>query len=303
MSIFPSALLNQDAFYTLADVLKEKNAERRRVRGRQGKRVKHVSEARKILIKIKDAGDAFLHISKDIVEMPSINLKDRLSLLPAKAVKLHALYWSIGTGILLLNSPILEPGPASWVVKSSVVFMYAVPTLISRRVKLNLEHECGYVNVSGRGTIYIHQLPEAQFHSYLAHEYGHHLFSLLAKQDFPQWLKEGWARFFQWQLMKKMYDETGNGAYLVHVLEQVVGELKFACQLLGALLFIKIPWNIRRISTIYNRNPLWRVLTGSPSFNVMRLIDHSVGTACYFWAERKIGIEKMLEDKLFLQLK
>ncbi len=303
MGIFPEKLNNRDALELLIEILKEKDAQRRQLKSRRGKRVKNPRDAKEIFSTIKKMGDEFLGLRGQDIEPPSIVLKEHLGLLPKKAVKLHVLYWAIGSGILLLNSPILEPGAASWMVKGSVVFLFAAPTLISRRVKLNLEHECGYVNVLGKGTIYIHQLPVPQFHSYIAHEYAHHLFFFLARYNTPRWQQEGWARLFQWELMKRLFDETGDAAYLVHVLEQVVGELKFACQLLAAILLAKIPWKIRGIPTMYNRNPLWRILTGWPSFNVIRLIDHSVGTAAYFWAERKMGIEEMLKTRLFLEFR
>lgn len=301
MSTFPRNLLNKDALDILVDILEEKNAERRTAKGKLGPRVKNIQQAEEILSIIKERSCKLLGLEESRINTPRIIVRDRLTFFPKQSVKLHLLYWSIGTGLLMLNSPILEPGAASWMVKGSVIFIFVAPTLISRRVKLNIEHECGYVNILGNGTIHIDQLPYEQFHSYLAHEYAHHLFFYLSEDSQQEpWLKEGWARFFQWQLMKELYNESGNGAYLTHVLEQVVGEIKFACQLLSGVLLTKLPWKVRRISTIYNSNPLWRLFTGSPGFNAKRLIDYSIGTASYFWAERKIGLQEMFKNKLFV---
>lgn len=302
MSYFPRKLLNEEALETLVDILLEKEGLRKIAKGKPGKRVIDKREGEELLLRIKYVAEDFLRMQATEVETPRLVLKDRLRHLPKQSVKLHALYWSIGTGILFLNFPLLEPGAAAWMVKGSVIFIFAVPSLISRRVRLNLEHDCGYINMLGHGTIYINQLRYTQFLSFLAHEYAHHLFFHLCCDEKPHWVKEGWARFLQWNVARRLLEESGNGAFLTHVLEQVIGEIKFACQLLAEILHKKLPWKARRISTIYNANPLWRIFTGSPGFNVKRLIEHSIGTATYFWAENKLGLEKLLENKLFLEL-
>ncbi len=302
MITLPKKLLNDQALQVLIDVLLEKEDMRKSVGGRMGHRVKSHEEGERLLLEVKELAEDFLGLKDHRIEVPRLILKHHLARLPRQSVKLHALYWSIGLGMLVLNSPLLESGAASWMVKGSIIFMFAVPSLISRRVRLNLEHQCGYVNILGHGTIYIHQLPYPQFQSFLAHEYAHHLFFHLNDVERPGWVKEGWARYLQWMISKRLYEKSGNGAYLIHVLDQVVGEIKFACQLLAAMLLRKLPWKVRRISTIYNVNPLWRLLTGNPGFDVKKLITHSIGTAGYFWAERNIGLDKMIENKLFINL-
>jgi hypothetical protein len=165
---------------------------------------------------------------------------------------------------------------------------------------MNIEHHCGYVrNSEGKAVIVIDQLPTAQFLSYLVHEYGHHLcFELdhTAKED---WMREGWARLLQWQVMQRLYRQENNPAYIYHVLVQIIGELKFACELISRVHHRRLPREARMIKTMYQRNPLLRLLTGTAGFNPARLIDHAVGTAVFFLQAERCGPIECLHKQPF----
>jgi len=124
MSTFPRNLLNKDALDILVDILEEKNAERRTAKGKLGPRVKNIQQAEEILSIIKERSCKLLGLEESRISTPRIIVRDRLTFFPKQSVKLHLLYWSIGTGLLMLNSPILEPGAASWMVKGSVIFIF-----------------------------------------------------------------------------------------------------------------------------------------------------------------------------------
>ena len=58
-----------------------------------------------------------------------------------------------------------------------------------------------------------------------------------------------------------------------------------------------MPASVRRIPTIYKyNNPLKSFFTGSPGFNVDSLIEHGIGTAVAFVSERRIGLQRTLEE-------
>ena len=108
------------------------------------------------------------------------------------------------------------------------------------------------------------------------------------------WMREGWARLLQWQVMQHLYHHENNGVYLYHVLVQIIGELKFACELISRVVHQRLPRQVRSISTIYQRNPVLRLLTGTPGFSTTRLIDHALGTAVYFLEAQRLGVRKTL---------
>ncbi len=123
MSFFPGNPLHEDAIFTLLDILmKGKDKKRHGVKGKMGRRVLDIRVAEKILSQIRKATERILPLDGIRINIPEIELRSKLSSLPKQTLKQHLLYWSIGSGILLLNSPILEPSVASWMVKGSVVF-------------------------------------------------------------------------------------------------------------------------------------------------------------------------------------
>jgi hypothetical protein len=54
-------------------------------------------------------------------------------------------------------------------------------------------------------------------------------------------MREGWARLVQWEVAQKLYQQEGDPAYLHHVLAQVIGELKFACETIASLIQFDLP--------------------------------------------------------------
>ncbi len=100
----------------------KKDKKRHGVKGKMGRRVLDIRVAEKILSQIRKATERILPLDGIRINIPEIELRSKLSSLPKQTLKQHLLYWSIGSGILLLNSPILEPSVASWMVKGSVVF-------------------------------------------------------------------------------------------------------------------------------------------------------------------------------------
>ena len=105
-------------------------------------------------------------------------------------------------------------------------------------------------------------------------------------------MREGWARFLQWHVLQNLSRREDNPVYLYHTLLQIVGELRFACEVIAAALHTNLPLKVRRIRTIYHANPLFCLLTGTPGFNVVKLHNHAIGTAGYFLAKEKVGFQK-----------
>jgi hypothetical protein len=137
-------------------------------------------------------------------------------------------------------------------------------------------------------------LPLFQFQSYLAHEYAHHVYGFLWGEKDPSWVREGWARLLQWKIVQQLQGPQERPEYLHHALVQIIGELKFACLLVSGALGVKLPWKVRMIRTIYQRNPLVTFLTGTPLTNVASLAEHAVGTAVYFMADDRYGARHAL---------
>ena len=74
----------------------------------------------------------------------------------------------------------------------------------------------------------------------------------------------------------------------------MVGELKFACQLVAAALNRSLPRKVLRIRSIYHWNPIFTLLTGTPMTVVSTLTEHAVGTAVYLMMEKVEGFERAL---------
>jgi hypothetical protein len=188
-----------------------------------------------------------------------------------------------------------EPSAALWIARGAIFTLFIIPLLFYRRARINIEHECGYVRDSkGRSVIVIDQLRTVQFQSYLAHEYGHHLYLEQWGSRNEMWVREGWARLVQWQVVQQLCRQEDNQAYLHHALVQIIGELKFACDIISRALHQRLPFRVSLLRTIYQRNPLLRLLTGTPGFSTSRLIDHAVGTAFYFLEAARKGPQEAL---------
>jgi len=157
------------------------------------------------------------------------------------------------------------------------------------------------MDAKGEGEIIIDQLPSIQFQSYLVHEYAHHIYALQREQR-ERWVREGWARLVQWQVSNDLNRLEENPAYLYHALVQIIGELKFACQIIASALGTRLPAKVRGIRTIYHRNPLFTLLTGTPATKTIPLIDHAIGTASHFLALESRGLEATLHGDLLALL-
>jgi hypothetical protein len=206
----------------------------------------------------------------------------------------------VGLFFLYLTLKESEGGEALWIARGAIFALFVIPLLFYRRARINIEHECGYVrDAKGRSVIVIDQLRTIQFQSYLAHEYGHHLYLEQWGSGNEVWVREGWARLVQWQVVEQLCREEENQAYLYHALVQIIGELKFACEIISRALHQRLPLQVRSIRTLYQRNPLLRLLTGTPGFSTIRLIDHAVGTALYFLEADRIGPRETLLKRPF----
>jgi hypothetical protein len=99
--------------------------------------------------------------------------------------------------------------------------------------------------------------------------------------------------------MQRLYRQENNPAYIYHVLVQIIGELKFACELISRVHHRRLPREARMIKTMYQRNPLLRLLAGTAGFNPARLIDHAVGTAVFFLQAERCGPIECLHKQPF----
>ena len=221
---------------------------------------------------------------------PRLTLGSKIPRLPRQTLKLYLFLGPPGVALLGLNlRDAASPSHAILAALFSVALL-AMPLVIHRRALLNIEHDCRYTRTSdGGATISIDQLAEIPFQSYLAHEYAHHLYYELHQdegQGREPWKREGWARLVQWEAMRRLAREEDNPAYLHHVNLQIVGELKFACMLVGSALHKSLPAPVRRLRTIYSANPLYRLVTGTPGYDPYHLAEHAAGTAVFFLARR-----------------
>jgi hypothetical protein len=229
--------------------------------------------------------------------VPSIRFTRRLSRLPRQIVLLYLLLSPAGLLFLYLTPTASQASTALWVARGAMISLFVIPLLFYRRARINIEHECGYVRDSkGKSVIVIDQLRTLQFQSYLAHEYGHHLYLERGESGNEEWVREGWARLVQWQVVQQLCRQEENPAYLYHSLAQIIGELKFACEIISKALHKRLPFRVWLIRTMYQKNPLWRLLTGTPGFNPVRLIDHAVGTAVFFLEADRIGPHEALRQ-------
>lgn len=296
LKVLPKSLATPEALARLSQILIEKEKLRRTLKSKDfGPRIVNIEEARHSLIRVMQVTSEVLQLDDPPSATPELVLTERLSRLPRQIVVLYLLFLPPILFFLYLTLIQSEGGGALWMVRGAIVFLLLLPLLLYRRARINIEHECGYVRDSkGKAVIVIDQLPNVQFVSYLAHEYGHHLYFELVGAGEESWRREGSARLLQWQVMQHLYHHENNGAYLYHALVQVIGELKFACELISRVIHHRLPRQVRSIRTIYQRNPFLRLLTGTPGFSTTRLIDHAVGTAVYFLEADRSGLQETL---------
>jgi hypothetical protein len=263
-----------------------------------GSRVAHPEEAHLLLSTVISATREIFPAEILPDTTPEIFQTRRLGRLPRQTARLYLLLLPVCLVLLLLSW--VESGQgtvAHWLARGASLSLLAIPILIHRRSRINIEHQCSYVRDGrGRGGIVIDQLPAIQFQSYLAHEYAHHIYFERFGERGEDWIREGWARLVQWQVMQRRYQLEDNPAYLYHVLIQIISEVKFACQIISKTLGRPLPRQVKRIPSLYHPNPLRWLLTGMPGYDVVRLVDHAVGTASYFLEAEKRGPEEALRS-------
>ena len=298
IQVLPESLMNTEALKRLIRLLLEKETLRRRLKlGDFGPRVTETGKAQPLLNRVIQVTRTVLDLDEFPQTVPSLRLTRRLSRLPRQIVLLYLMLLPVGLFFLHLTLNESEVNGALWIARGALLSLFVIPLLVYRRARINIEHECGYVRDSkGRSVIVIDQLRAVQFQSYLAHEYGHHVYLEQWGSENEAWLREGWARMLQWQVVQQLCRQEDNPAYLYHSLVQIIGELKFACEIISRTRHQRLPFQVRRIRTIYQRNPLLRLLTGTPGFSTIRLIDHAVGTALYFLEADRIGPRKALRQ-------
>ena len=298
IQVLPASLKTTEALQRLIQLLLEKETLQRNVRFKDfGPRVTDEKEAQLLLNRVMQATGSILALDELPQTVPSVRLTRRLSRLPLQVFLLYLLFSPVGLPLVYLTLKESETSGALWIARGAIFTLFVIPILFYRRARINVEHECGYVRDSkGRCVIVIDQLRTIQFQSYLAHEYAHHLYLERWESGNETWVREGWARLVQWQVVQHMCRQEENPAYYYHSLVQIIGELKFACEIIRRTLHKRLPLRVSLIRTIYQRNPLLRLLTGTPGFSTTRLIDHAIGTAVYFLEADRIGPQEALRQ-------
>lgn len=295
----PPFLLNAETLAALIKLLLEKEALRRTVKARKfGLRVTYEDTAYRLFARVIRCTEEVLHLSTSHRPVPKLILTRQLSRLPRQTLKSYLFFAPLVLLLLFLG---LSQSLTSAVLLPFLLancLLLLVPLLLHRRTRIHLEHQCGYgKDESGQVVIVMGQLPSIQFQSYLAHEYAHQLCAQ-HREKTEAWMKEGWARLVQWRVSEHLYHMGGDPAYLFHALAQIIGELKFACEIIAPVLHTRLPRNVRRIRTIYPRNPLFALITGTPGSKLESLVDHAMGTASYFLAAEQQGVETALHEDL-----
>jgi len=295
----PDFLLSRKALEQLTDLFLEKRTALSAVGTNGfGPRVTDLEAALELLRRITGYTRSILGLREDPEPEPRIVLTHELEGLPRRTVKAYLVFVPLGVG-LAAGAALVSPGPVAFVALGAGFVLLVIPYIVFRRIRLNIEHECSYLrDEAGQAAIVIDQLPRIQFQSYLAHEYAHHLYFPLKNHNGPKWMREGWARLLQWSVVEALSHSERDSAYTYHALCQIVGELKFACEVVAKTLEIKLPSEVRRARTPFHTNPLFCLVTGTPTFYAPDMLDHAVGTAAFFLAEKKFGSERALKEDL-----
>lgn len=296
LEALPPHLVRESTLEQLISMLQDKEGLRERVSPEGfGPRVTDAVEAQRLLHKVASVSQEVLDLPFTWVSEPKLVLTQRLSQLPQQTLNLYALFLPITLPFLYVAFSQQATGAALWLVRGAALFLLAAPLLMYRRSRINIEHQCGYVrNWKGEAAIVVDQLPAIQFQSYVAHEYAHHVFYEHFGRNENGYVKEGWSRLVQWQVVRRLSRRENNPAYLTHALTQITSELKFACEVISMARGQRLPRQVRRIPTLYHRNPLRRAFTGMPGFNPLRLLDQAVGTASCLLAAQRFGLGEVL---------
>ena len=289
----PELLTRPDGVERISRLLLEKEHLRRGLQEvHPGRRVSDDEEARRLLHGVIEVFRDALNLEDPSGCLPKVALSRKLSKLPRALFSMYAVLFPVALGCFIATFLIDSSGAALWVVRGVILLMLAIPLPAGRRVRLNIEHNCRYVRTKDRRAIIaIDQLPTVQFQSFLAHEYAHHLFYQRFGAETAPWIREGWARLVQWRYALFMHKQDNNPAHLAYALEQIIGELKYCCQLLCYFRGEKVPASVKKVRTMYHRNPFYRLVMGTPGFRMEQLVDHALGTGCFFRAEQDRGTD------------
>jgi hypothetical protein len=298
----PQFLLTDGNFEALIKLLREKEILRHSIEVRDfGPRITDPKVAQRLLDRVVRCTREVLRLGSDHGDIPRLVLTNQLSQLPRQTLKSYLFFLPLTLILLFLGLQYSLTGTPLYIFIGTILFLLLIPLLLHRRTRIHVEHRCGYgKDDNGEGLIIIDQLPSIQFQSYLAHEYAHHIFAFQGKHVVAEerpWMREGWSRLLQWHVSNYFSLLEENPAYRYHVLEQVVGELKFACEMIASALQRRLPFKVRRTRTIYHRNPLFSLITGTPGAPVSPLVDHAIGTATYFLVAERRGPEAALRLK------
>ena len=299
----PEYLLSHERLDALMALLLEKEQTLSSLKAEDfGPRVTDAGMAKHLLSRISGCTRNVLGLSGLEVVEPELTLRHNLSRLPTQTLKSY-LFFVLLCSVLALAAASQEfrTGYIPPIIIVALGQLLLIPMLVHRRTRLHLEHQCQYVRTGkGKGTILVEELHSVPFQSYLAHEYGHHLLSSLSVEPKEPWVKEGWARLVQWRVVNQLAEEEGNPAFLHHALFQIVSELKFVCTLIAGFHNRRLPRKILRIRTLYHFNPLYNLITGTPSVHTGKLLAHALGTAVFFLECRERGTDNVLSDHLVL---
>jgi hypothetical protein len=291
-------LFSEASLELLMEILFSKDRFRKQIpRGPLGPRVSDLKAASQSLQRVMDTAAQILRPALDEPGPgPRLVLDDRLSRLNAETARSFVAFSTLALCLAAASTLAWPVGQAWLPVAGSSLALVAIPLLIHRRTRIHLEHQCRYTtDEQGRATIQMAQLPRVQFDSYLAHELGHHLLRVKTAAGGPPWRQEGWARLFQWSVVKLMAQEAGEPVYLSHALNQTIGELKFACEVICMALNRPLPKGLRSVKSMFSINPVYCLVTGTPLTNVDELARHGLGTAFYFLKARTEGLEAVLQ--------
>jgi hypothetical protein len=264
-----------------------------------GPRVAHHAEARQALEGVLAAAArtaAWPPAAAGDWPRPHLELTSGLDHLDRATRHLYA--FVAPAGLAGLVGSLVAPGAggaAVWVVRGLAVSLLGLPLSFRRRTRLNLEHAGDYRELAGReGAIVLERLSRVVFQSHLAFGLGLHLFRQRFGAGRPAWQRRGWARLAQWETCRRLAAGPGGEAVLGPVLEQLIGEIKFAGQVAAKGRGGSLPWRLRLARSMYTANPLTRLVAGRPGFRWQSLARHALGTA-HFWLEsRRLGPEAAL---------
>lgn len=289
-------MLTDETFEALIKLLMEKEILRRSIEVPDfGPRVTDPKVAQRLFDRVVRRTHEVLRLGSDHGGIPRLVLTNQISQLHRQTLKSYLFFLPLTLILLFLGLQYSLTGTPLYILIGTTLFLLLIPLLFHRRTRIHIEHRCGYgKDDNGEAMIIMDQLPSTQFQCYLAHEYAHHIYGLQRKEE-EKWLREGWARLVQWQVSNYLNHLENNPAYLYHVLSQVIGELKFACEMIAGALRRRLPLKVRRIQTIYHRNPLFTLFTGTPGSKTISLVDHAIGTATYFLAAEERGLEAALQ--------